>query len=83
MTSAKRDFMNEMIKKVTNALDLRREILDLKYELESLLIERSACSATIEEEQEKLLIKYCEEGDQLNDEVNFHKIKYLFMKCSS
>ncbi|KAK4713358.1 hypothetical protein R3W88_019265 [Solanum pinnatisectum] len=56
-----------MIKKVTNALDLRREILDLKYELESLLIERSACSATTEEEQEKLLTKYC---DQLNDEYD-------------
>ncbi|KAK6784085.1 hypothetical protein RDI58_017539 [Solanum bulbocastanum] len=62
--------LSEMIKKVMNALDLRREILDLKYELESLLIERSACSATIEEEQEKLLIKYCEEGDLLNDEYD-------------
>lgn len=72
-----------MIKKVTNGLDLRREILDWKYELDSRLIKRSACSTATEEEKEKLLIKYYEEGDQLNDEVNFHTIKYLFMICST
>ncbi|KAK4722008.1 hypothetical protein R3W88_012241 [Solanum pinnatisectum] len=33
-----------------------------------VLIERSTCSATAEEEQEKLLIKFCQEGDQLNNE---------------
>ncbi|KAH0698938.1 hypothetical protein KY284_013153 [Solanum tuberosum] len=69
MASAKLDFINEMTKKVIDAFDLIREILDLKYEVENLLIERSICSAaTAEEEQMKLLIKYCEEGYQLNAE---------------
>lgn len=76
--------LSERIKKGIKTLEYERKILVINYELQCKLMEgNKTCSATAEEEQKKLFIKFHKQCDTLEKEVNFHFIKYSFMKFSS
>lgn len=72
---------SEWIKKGFKNLENKRKTLVFNYEFQSKLIERNkTCSATAEEEQQKLHYEFRKDCDRLEGGVNLHFSKYSFMK---
>ncbi|KAG5598999.1 hypothetical protein H5410_030369 [Solanum commersonii] len=69
MDSSKQKMINERIKKGFKNLENKRKTLVFNYEFKSKLIERNkTCSATVEEEQKKLLSEFRNDCDRLQAE---------------